>query len=53
MTCPICGGDLVGDGYTSPRQCENTLVSMHDKEPDSGPWYCTEEDLEIHNSEEI
>jgi hypothetical protein len=22
MTCSKCGGDIIGDGYTSPMHCE-------------------------------
>ena len=42
-TCPHCGGDMYGgnDGDT-PRHCENYILTG-DKEPDSGPWYCTPE----------
>jgi len=38
-TCPVCGGHLVGDGYTIPSHCENVDCPM-DVEPDSGPYYC-------------
>ena len=23
MNCPICGGTMIGDGYTTPIHCEN------------------------------
>ncbi len=39
MSCPNCGGDLYGDGYTWPIHCE--FVDLGPCwEPDSGPWYC-------------
>jgi hypothetical protein len=38
-TCPICGGHMEGDDYTTPRHCENVEVPM-DVEADSGPYYC-------------
>lgn len=38
-TCPVCGGHMEGDGYTTPRHCENVDYPM-DVEPDSGPYYC-------------
>lgn len=37
--CPICGGHLEGDGYTTPRHCESVDYPI-DAEPDSGPYYC-------------
>lgn len=39
--CPHCGGDMDGDGYTTPVMCE--YFEPHPDlcpEPDSGPWYC-------------
>lgn len=40
MTCPICGSDLTGDGYTTVRHCENIDVIGDCYEPDSGPVFC-------------
>ena len=34
-----CGGDTIGNGYTSPMHCENADVPDY-AEPDSGPWEC-------------
>ncbi len=39
MTCPNCGGTMIGDGYTSVRHCENVDVP-EDLEPDAPPVYC-------------
>jgi len=39
-TCPKCGGDLIGDGYTSVIHCENSTEDHMDKTPDDGPFYC-------------
>ena len=39
MSCPICGGTLVGDGYILVVHCEN-LDGAPDVEPDAGPLYC-------------
>ena len=47
MSCPICGGTLVGDGYTLVVHCEN-LGDVPNVEPDAGPLYCnylTEEEM--------
>ncbi len=41
--CPHCGGELVGDGYTTAVHCENVDLDMS-WEADSGPWYCVEEE---------
>lgn len=38
-TCPVCGGRLEGDDYTSPMHCENVTVP-DGAEADSGPYYC-------------
>jgi hypothetical protein len=40
MTCPFCGGDLIGDGYTVVLHCENVDISDCCAEPDAGPIYC-------------
>ena len=45
MTCPYCGGEMIGDGYHEVCACENTLIDTFDMEPDAGPIYgCQEED---------
>lgn len=41
MSCPYCGGEVRGDGYTFPLVCENTSAP-DGAEPDSGPWFCYE-----------
>jgi len=45
-SCKNCGGDMIGDGYTSVIHCEyadeeDYLYSA----PDSGPFYCGYGDL--------
>lgn len=40
MSCPICGGTLIGDGYTLVVHCENLADVPADIEPDAGPLYC-------------
>ena len=40
--CPVCGGNLIGDGYTTPIHCENVDLPL-DVEADSGPHYCEAE----------
>ena len=45
--CPNCGEYLVGDGYSNgnPVRCPNALEEKWwYSEPDSGPWYCDEDD---------
>ena len=43
MSCPICGGTMVGDGYTTLRHCEFARdEDIEGKEPDAGPVYCVE-----------
>ena len=39
ITCKVCGGSMIGDGYTGIYHCENLDVP-NDVEPDSGPLYC-------------
>ena len=37
--CRNCGGDMVGDGYTTPYHCE--FAEMPEgTEPDASPVYC-------------
>lgn len=46
MTCPNCGGTLIGDGHTMVIHCEFTDPWDQEKypqgpfEPDAGPIYC-------------
>lgn len=37
--CPVCGGHLVGDGYTMVYHCENVDGPLY-IEPDADPIYC-------------
>lgn len=43
--CPNCGGDLVGDGYTSVIHCEEVDPDPW-LEPDANPVYCNYPDME-------
>ncbi len=43
--CPVCGGTLVGDGYTIVSHCE-CVEPPDGAEADSGPWYCDPTDFE-------
>lgn len=38
MTCPNCGGTMLGNGYTVVRHCEQ--VDVQGIEPDAPPVYC-------------
>ena len=39
--CPICGGGMVGDGYTSILRCENAVEDeIGYMAPDEGPVFC-------------
>jgi len=40
FVCPVCGGSIIGDGYTMVMHCENVDVSGDCYEPDAGPIYC-------------
>ena len=43
-TCPNCGENLIGDGYSNgdPVRCPNALEEdWWYSEPDSGPWLCS------------
>lgn len=41
MTCPNCGGDIIGDGYNEVYHCEFAeYESYYDHEPDAGIVYC-------------
>lgn len=39
MQCPLCGGEMVGDGYTSVLHCEFAESDLT-VAPDSTPIYC-------------
>lgn len=39
MTCAKCGGDMIGDGYTSVLHCEY-VDETECYEPDAEPIYC-------------
>jgi len=41
-TCPVCGGFMVGDGYTTVLHCEGT--DPDPVEPDAEPIYCNFEE---------
>jgi len=38
-TCPVCGGRIIGDGYTTVRHCEN-VEAPEDAEPDGNTYFC-------------
>ena len=50
MSCPVCGGTMIGDGYTTPIHCENVDLDPW-IEPDFGPIYCVEEPAEMSDEE--
>ena len=40
-SCPKCGGELYGDGYSTVIRCEFTDVEKtNGVEPDANPIYC-------------
>lgn len=41
MSCPNCGGDIIGDGFTTVRHCEN-VTDVSDYEPDADVVYCVD-----------
>jgi len=44
-SCPNCGEFLSGDGYGTPERCPNASEERWwYSEPDSGPYYCEEEE---------
>ena len=45
MNCPICGGDIIGDGITMVKHCENAEVPF-DIEPDAATIVCQENKYE-------
>jgi uncharacterized protein (DUF983 family) len=45
ICCPVCGGTMIGDGYTTVLHCENADESTYaDHEPDARPVYCPPHD---------
>lgn len=39
--CPDCGGEIIGDGYSSVMHCENADETSYEyHEPDASPVYC-------------
>ena len=51
MACPICGGDIIGNGYTSVMHCENANdVAYELHEPDANPVYCCSAEEELERS---
>ena len=50
MSCPVCGGTMIGDGYTTPIHCKNVDLDPW-IEPDFGPIYCIEEPAEMPDEE--
>ncbi len=40
MCCKNCGGDMLGDGYSEVRHCENVDVIGEGYEPDANPVFC-------------
>lgn len=42
--CPVCGGSIIGDGYTMTFHCENVDLPS-DIEPDADVVYCSTEGL--------
>jgi len=49
MTCPNCGGDIIGDSYTIVLHCENAEDDrIFESEPDAPVILCKKE-LDIKN----
>jgi uncharacterized protein (DUF983 family) len=46
MPCPKCGGDMIGDGYTSVMHCEYAEFDYTEYEADAGPVLCDYEEDE-------
>ncbi len=41
MSCPVCGGTLIGDGYRDVIRCEDIDSDLiWEAEPDRSPIYC-------------
>jgi len=64
MTCKNCGGDMSGDGYTTPYCCEtlsivNGQLEVEETgttlifEPDCNPVYCSVIDEEIERTKKL
>lgn len=44
MICPVCGGEMVGDGFHTVIHCENAEYGdYYDQAPDSNPVECCDE----------
>lgn len=47
MICPICGSEMVGDGFHTIIHCENAeygdYYDYYDQAPDSNPLECCDE----------
>ena len=39
VKCHVCGGSMIGDGYSEQRRCENAEIDFS-LEPDVEPIYC-------------
>lgn len=46
MTCPVCGGLVLGDGVRTPLVCERVEDGYEDREPDAQPLFCKSEEHE-------
>ena len=46
ITCPICGGCMMGDGVTTPIHCERVSILEYHDAPDCDPITCTPEPIE-------
>jgi hypothetical protein len=46
--CPVCGGSLVGDGYTLALHCENADLPA-DREPDAPVYACRSDEEDPAN----
>ena len=40
MQCKTCGGNMEGDGFTTPLHCETLDITGEGYEPDASPIYC-------------
>ena len=43
LVCSVCGGSIIGDGYTQPMHCEN-VDCPPDREADAPVLECEKED---------
>jgi hypothetical protein len=39
-TCPNCGGNIIGDGVTTPLACENVDTALVPEEVDGDIIFC-------------